>query len=91
MDTIIPVQIKIFPGNREELAKVPGADEETKSHLHWKLACLARNYPGIIVRQHHTDEKQRGLLKEQCETFKISCLTGRHPMKGCSECPLTDK
>ena len=25
-----------------------------------------RNYPGIIVRQHHTDQKQMGLLKEQC-------------------------
>ena len=26
-----------------------------------------------------------------CETFKISCLTGRHLMKGGSECPLTDQ
>ena len=26
-----------------------------------------------------------------CETFKISCLTGRHPVKGGSECPLTDQ
>ena len=25
-----------------------------------------RNYLGIIVRQHHTDQKQMGLLKEQC-------------------------
>ena len=25
-----------------------------------------------------------------CETFKISCLMGRHHMKGGSECPLTD-
>ena len=32
----------------------------------WNLASLARNYPGIIVRQHHTDKKQMGLLKEQC-------------------------
>ena len=28
-------------------------------------AALARNDPGIIVRQHHTDQKQVGLLKEQ--------------------------
>ena len=26
-----------------------------------------------------------------CETFKISCLTGRHLMKGGSECPWTDQ
>ena len=26
----------------------------------WNLASLARNYPGIIVRQHHVDQKQRG-------------------------------
>ena len=32
----------------------------------WNLASLARNHPGNIVRQHHTDQKQIGLLKEQC-------------------------
>ena len=26
-----------------------------------------------------------------CETFKISCLMGRHHMKGGSECLLTDQ
>ena len=26
-----------------------------------------------------------------CETFKISCLMGRHHMKGGSECPVTDQ
>ena len=26
-----------------------------------------------------------------CETFKISCLMGRHRMKGVSECPLKDR
>ena len=31
----------------------------------WNLASHARNYPGIIVRQHHTVQKQMGLLKEQ--------------------------
>ena len=34
VDTIIPVQIKIFPGDPEEPNEVPGANEETKSHLH---------------------------------------------------------
>ena len=36
----------------------------------WNLASLARNYPGIIVRQRHTDQKQMGLLKEQCAEWK---------------------
>ena len=30
------------------------------------LASPVKNYPGIIVRQRHTDRKQMGLLKEQC-------------------------
>ena len=29
-------------------------------------AKLVKISPGIIVRQHHTDQKQMGLLKEQC-------------------------
>ena len=32
--TIVPMQNKNFPGNPEEPNEVPGADEETKSHLH---------------------------------------------------------
>ena len=82
----------------------------------WNLASLARNYPCIIVRQHHTDQKQMELPKVPyvewkkghlwcycspvwvtnggrilwnvtaiCETFKISCLMGRHHTKGFSE------
>ena len=75
-----------------------------------------------LRREHRTDRKQMGLLKEQCaewkkghlwyccnqvwttnggripwnvtaicETFKISCLMGRHPMRGGSEYHLTDQ
>ena len=29
-----------------------------------------KNYPGIIVRQHHTDQKRMGLLREQCVELK---------------------
>ena len=32
----------------------------------YKLANLVKTFPGVIVRQHHTDQKQMGLLKEQC-------------------------
>ena len=31
-------------------------------------------FPGIIVRQHHTDQKQMGLLKEQCAVKKEAPL-----------------
>ena len=63
------MQNKNFAGDPEEPNEVPGADEETKSHLTltipWNLASLVRNYPGIIARQHHTDQKQMGFQKEQ--------------------------
>ena len=32
----------------------------------WKLAEPVKIFPGIIVRRHHTDRKQMGLLREQC-------------------------
>ena len=70
MDPVVSVQNKNFTGNTKERAKALGADEETKSHLPltvpWKLAKHVKTFPGIIVRQHHTDAKQMGLLKEQC-------------------------
>ena len=40
----------------------------------WNLASLVRNYPGVIVRQHHTDQKHMGLLKEQCAERKKAPL-----------------
>ena len=44
--------------------------EETKSQfiliIPWNLAKPVKIFPGIIVRRHHTDQKQMGLLKEQC-------------------------
>ena len=32
----------------------------------WNLAKPVKIFPGIIVRQHHTDRKQMRLLREQC-------------------------
>ena len=32
----------------------------------WNLAKLVKIFLGIIARQHHTDQKQMGLLKDQC-------------------------
>ena len=68
--TILPVQNKNFSVNPQERTEVPGADKETKKSftvtILLNLASLVKNYTGIIVRQHHTDRKQMGLLKEQC-------------------------
>ena len=32
----------------------------------WNSAKPVKIFPGIIVRRHHTDRKQMGLMKEQC-------------------------
>ena len=32
----------------------------------WNFAELVKIFPGIIVRRHHTDQKQMGLQREQC-------------------------
>ena len=61
---------KNFPGDPLEPDEVPGADEENKSHftltMPWNLASPVKISPGMIVRQHHTDQKQMGLPQEQC-------------------------
>ena len=69
MVAVLPVHNKIFLRDAEAPNEVPGADKETKSHFSdiffLNLARLVRNYPVIIVRQHHTDQKQMRLLKGQ--------------------------
>ena len=42
----------------------------------WNLAKLVKIFPGIIVRQQHTDRKQMGLLKEQCVDVKEENICG---------------
>ena len=36
----------------------------------WNLAKPVKIFPGIVARRHHTDQKQIGLLKEQCVEWK---------------------
>ena len=40
----------------------------------WNSAKLVKIFPGIIVRRHHTDRKQMGLLKEQCAELQKAAL-----------------
>ena len=54
------------------------------------LASLVRSYPGIIVRQRHTDQKQMGLLREQCVELRKGHLRyccNQVWMKNCGRIP----
>ena len=70
MDPVVSVQNKNFSGDTKELAKVLGARiGNLKSFtltVPWNLARPVKIFPGIIVRQHHTDQKQMGLVRELC-------------------------
>ena len=73
MDPVVSVQNKNFTGNRKKLAKVLGNRQEAYSHLHWQFFGIRQSQwrsLGIIARLHHTDQKQQGLLKEQCAEWK---------------------
>ena len=43
MDPVVSVQKQNFTRNPEKLAKVPGALEETKSHLHWQFLRIRKS------------------------------------------------
>ena len=70
MDPVVSVQ------NKKLLRKPKGACNSSWSQIGnlksftltipWNLAKPVKIFPGIIVRRHHTDQKQMGLLKEQC-------------------------
>ena len=36
----------------------------------WNLAKPVKIFPGIVVRQHHTDRKEMGFLREQCAELR---------------------
>ena len=70
MDPGVSVQQQNFTRNPAQLAKVPGAREETKSHLHWQFLGIRKKlvkiFHGIIARLHRTDRRLMVLPKEQC-------------------------
>ena len=70
MDPGVSVPKQNFTRNPEKLAKVPGTRVGSlKSFtltIPWNSAKLVKISPGIIARLHHTDQKQMGLLEEQC-------------------------
>ena len=74
MDPVASVQNKNLSGNTKELAKVLGAEQGSLESftltIPWNLAKLVKIFPGIIVRRHHTDRKQMGLLRKQYSEWK---------------------
>ena len=72
--TIIPVYNKTLPRRSRRTWwsswSRRGNQKSFTLTIPWNLASLARNYPGIIARQHHTDQKPVGLPKEQCAEWK---------------------
>ena len=61
-----PIREKNFSGDPEEPDEVPGADEETKSHLHCQFHGIWQVLRGIILESLYTDQRQMGSPKEQC-------------------------
>ena len=74
MDPVVSVQ------NKQNLRKPKGACKSSWSRIgslqsftltvHWNLARPGKIFPGVIVRQHHTDRKQMGLVREQCAELR---------------------
>ena len=73
MDPVVSVQSKNFTGNTEACQSFWSPKGSLTSFtllVSWNLAKLVKIFPGIIIRHHHTDQKQMWLLKEQRAEWK---------------------
>ena len=64
-----PCKTKTSQETQRSLQKFLEPDKNPKSFkltIPWNSAKLVKISPGIIARLHHTDQKQMGMLKEQC-------------------------
>ena len=77
MDSIISVQTKNFTGNRKELAKVLVADQETQSHLHWKIPRICQGLWRSFVESLHVN-------RHRSETNGIAEWASRRIKEGTS-------
>ena len=59
-----------FPESQNYKGLLAEAQKSFTLTILWNLASLAKNYPGIIVRQHLTVQKQTGLLRERYAGLK---------------------
>ena len=74
MDPGISVQNQNFTRNPEELAKVPGAREETKSHLHWQFLGIRQSLWRSLLESSHVYTTQIG---DQWNCWKSSAQSKR--------------
>ena len=70
MDPVVPVQKQRLQRKHKGACKSSwsqiGSLKSFTLTIPWILARPVKIFPGIIVRRHHTDRKQMGLLREQC-------------------------
>ena len=70
MDPVVSVQKQKLHKKPREACKSSwspiGIQKSFTLTIPWNLARLVKISPGIIARLHHKDQKQMGLLKEQC-------------------------
>ena len=52
----------------------PGNQKSFTLTIPWSLASLVKNYPGIVLRQHYTDQKRVVLLRERCAESRKGLL-----------------
>ena len=64
MDPVVSVQDKNKGACKSSWSRIGSLKLFTLT-IPWNLAKLVKIFPGIIVRQHHTDRKQKRLLREQ--------------------------
>ena len=72
--------IQSYPCKTKFLSKPKRACKSSRSRprnqnsfthtIPWNLTRPVKIFPGIIVRQHRTDQKRMGLLKEQCAELR---------------------
>ena len=60
-----PCETKASQETQRSLQKFLGSLKSFTLTIPWNLAKSVKIFPGIIVRQPHTDQKQMGLLREQ--------------------------
>ena len=74
MDPVVSVQTKLLRKRRRACKSSWSRIGSLKSFtltIPWNLARPVKIFPGIIVGQRHTDQKQMGLPKEQCTDGQV--------------------
>ena len=66
MDPVVSVQNKKLHKKHKSSWNPKGILKSFTLTIPWNLAKPVKIFPEIIVRRHHTDQEQMGMLKKQC-------------------------